>query len=57
MGQQPFLKKQLINKLPLPNAEFIDKYGLYLPNHANLSHKDVDIISKHLINSAKPIFY
>jgi len=40
----------------LPNAEFVDKYGLYLPNHANLSIKDIDFISKNFLSSAVPIY-
>ena len=54
MGQQPFWKSKFINKYKLPNAEFIDKYGLYLPNHANLSLKDIDFICKNFILVAKP---
>ena len=57
MGQQPFLKSKQIIKNKLPSAEFIDKHGLYLPNHANLSIKDVDFICKHFQSSAKPIFF
>ena len=57
MGQQPFWKNSLSKKNKLPNAEFIDKYGLYLPNHANLSLEDIDFISKHFSKSAKPIFF
>ena len=57
MGQQPFLKSKLIIKNKLPSAEFIDKHGLYLPNHANLTIKDVDFICKHFQLSAKPIFF
>ena len=40
MGQQPFWRKKSKNNYQLPNAEFINKYGLYLPNHANLSFKE-----------------
>ena len=39
------------NKPSLPNAEFIDKYGIYLPNHANLSSKDIDFICKNFKNT------
>ena len=38
------------------NANFINKNGLYLPNHANLSISDVDYISNNFIKIAKPIF-
>ena len=56
MGQQPFWKNSLSKKNKLPNAEFIDKYGLYLPNHANLSLEDIGFISKHFSKYAKPKF-
>ena len=57
MAQQPFIKKQLVNPFKLPNAKFINNFGLYLPNHANLSHNDIDYICDNFIKSAKPIFY
>ena len=57
IGQQPFWKNRLSKKNKLPNADFVDKYGLYLPNHANLSVNDIDFICKHFIKYAKPIFF
>ena len=57
MGQQPFWRKTLIKIDKLPNAQFVDRYALYLPNHANLSIKDVDIISNYFSKSAIPIFF
>jgi CDP-4-dehydro-6-deoxyglucose reductase, E1 len=57
MGQQPFLKTKKVIKKNLNFAKFIDKNGIYLPNHANLSLKDVDYISDHFNNIAKPIFF
>ena len=57
MGQQPFWKKKTNTKNSLPNAEFINKYGLYLPNHANLSIEDIDFICKNFNISGKPIFF
>ncbi|MBI29389.1 MAG: aminotransferase DegT [Pelagibacteraceae bacterium] len=57
MGQQPFWRKAEKNKHKLSNAKFVDKYGLYLPNHANLSLKDIDFISKNFSILAKPIFF
>ena len=56
MGQQTFLKSKKIIKDGLFNANFINKNGLYLPNHANLSLSDVDYISNNFIKIAKPIF-
>jgi CDP-4-dehydro-6-deoxyglucose reductase, E1 len=57
MGQQPFWRKKAKNNSLLPNAEFINQYGLYLPNHANLSFKDIDYICKNFNYCAKPIFF
>ena len=58
MGQQPFLKlkiKKSDNKLL--NADFINKYGLYLPNHAKLNLDDINYICKNLTKIAEPIFF
>ncbi len=55
MGQQPFLQKITSNKKDLKNAQFVDKYGIYLPNHANISFKNIDNISKIFNSIAKPI--
>tara|TARA_B110000483_G_C18164333_1_gene530571 strand:+ start:126 stop:1298 length:1173 start_codon:yes stop_codon:yes gene_type:complete len=57
MAQQPFLKRNIKKINHLDNAEFVDKYGIYLPNHANLSLKDVDYISNKFLQIAKPIFF
>ena len=57
MGHQPFLKNKLPKNKKLPNAEFVDKYGIYLPNHANLTSSDIKFISKHFLSIAIPIFF
>jgi len=57
MGQQPFWKKKFINQKKLSNAKFVHKYGLYLPNHANINQFDIDHISKCFKSVAKPIFF
>ena len=57
MGQQPFWKKKLINPEKLSNAKFVHRYGLYLPNHANINKIDIDYISKCFSSVAKPIFF
>ena len=58
MGNQPFLKlKTYKYKNNLPNAEFIDRYGLYLPNHAKFNFNDIDYICKNFTQIAKPIFF
>lgn len=55
MGQQPFLKKICSNKKELINAKFVNEYGIYLPNHANIGFKDIDLISKEFKSVAVPI--
>ena len=57
IGQQPFIKKNIKRVLNLDNAKFVDKYGIYLPNHTNLSLQDIDFISKKFLNIAQPIFF
>ena len=57
MGQQPFWKKKFNNQPKLKNASFVNKYGLYLPNHANLEVSDIDYIVKCFKFIAKPIFF
>ena len=57
MGQQPFLNSKKIIKKDFIFAKFIDKNGIYLPNHANLSLNDVEYISDHLNHVAEPIFF
>ena len=53
MGQQPFWLKK--HKKPiLPNAEKIHQYGLYLPNHENLTQKQVKYICEKVKFKALP---
>ena len=39
------------------NSEFVDTHGLYLPNHANLTFKDVDFICKTFFENCKTNFF
>ena len=57
MGQQPFWKKKFNKQKKLKNAYFVNQYGIYLPNHASLSFKDIDYIAKCFKHIAKPIFF
>ena len=57
IGQQPFIKKNIKRIFNLDNAKFVDKYGIYLPNHTNLSLQDIDFISKKFSNIAQPISF
>ena len=54
MGQQPFLKKIKFNKEDLKNAKLVDRYGIYLPNHANLSSDDINYVTKEFKLVAEP---
>ena len=54
MGQQPFLKKRSFNNKDLVNSKYVDKYGIYLPNHANLKFKDIDYVSRVFKKIAEP---
>ena len=49
MGVQPFYVK-LYGKKILKNADIVDKYGMYIPNHPELSSNDIlkvcDIINR-----------
>ena len=57
MAQQPFCINKSINKEKLKNAEFVDRYGLYLPNHANITKLDIDYITNCFLDVAEPIFF
>ena len=54
MGQQPFLKKRSFRNKDLVNSKYVDKYGIYLPNHANLKFKDIDYVSRVFKKIAEP---
>tara|TARA_X000000368_G_C22991450_1_gene694546 strand:+ start:285 stop:1451 length:1167 start_codon:yes stop_codon:yes gene_type:complete len=53
MGQQPFWIKKYKRPI-LPNAEKVHKFGLYLPNHENLTAKQVEYICDKVKIIAKP---
>ena len=53
MGQQPFWIKKYKRPI-LPNAEKVHKFGLYLPNHENLTAKQVKYICDKVKIIAKP---
>ena len=54
MGQQPFLKKRSFSNKDLINSKYVDAYGIYLPNHANLKFKDIDYVSRVFKKVAEP---
>lgn len=49
MGSQPFYVKKY-GALKLPNASIVDDYGMYIPNHPDLTEADIlkvcDIVNK-----------
>ncbi len=49
MGTQPFYIKHTGAPCYLKNADIVDKYGFYVPNHPDLREKDIEFICK-LIN-------
>ena len=55
MAQQPFLKKISFDRKELNNAKFVDKFGIYLPNHANIKLQNIDYISKIFKSIAIPV--
>jgi CDP-6-deoxy-D-xylo-4-hexulose-3-dehydrase len=57
MAMQPFCLNKSINKEKLKNSEFVDRYGLYLPNHAKITLSDIDHITKCFLDIAEPIFF
>jgi len=44
IGQQPFWKRKY-GETKLKNADIVNDYGLYIPNHHSLSESDITIIS------------
>lgn len=57
IANQPYIKKLNILSSNLDNADFVDKFGIYLPNHANLKPEDIDHICKHFSFIGKPVFF
>ena len=54
MGRQPFwIKKHGVTHLPV--ADKVHDFGLYLPNHANISAEDITYVAKHFREVAHPI--
>jgi len=51
MATKPMWIYEYPTRLSLPNCELIEKYGFYIPNHQDLSKKDIseiiDIINKY----------
>lgn len=49
MGNQPMYVKEYGNKA-MKNADVLDLFGMYVPNHPELKHEDIDLIS-NIVNS------
>lgn len=54
IGRQPFWAK-LFGELSLPNADIVHQYGIYLPNHSNMSIDDVDYVCEVFNQVANPL--
>lgn len=53
MGRQPFwIKKYGVTHLPV--ADKVHDFGLYLPNHANITPEDIAYVAKHFREVAQP---
>ena len=53
MGRQPFwIKKFGVTHLPV--ADKVHDFGLYLPNHANITPEDIAYVAKHFREVAQP---
>lgn len=58
MSRQPFIKNKFLNQNDkFTNSDVVDKYGIYLPNHKNLSFKEIIFICDCLKKISKPIFF
>lgn len=51
MGKQPFFKRSVGYSVTLPNSSIVDSCGIYVPNHAYLTSKDIELIYT-IINKA-----
>lgn len=56
IGRHPFWVKKYGNCI-LKNADIVHEFGLYLPNHYNLSSNDIFFISKKFKEIAVPKFF
>jgi len=56
IGRHPFWIKKYGN-CTLKNADIIHEFGLYLPNHYNLSKNDIFFISQKFKEIAVPKFF
>lgn len=54
IGRHPFWIKAYGN-LSLKNADLIHDYGMYLPNHANMTLEDVDYVCDKFLHTAQPL--
>lgn len=53
MGRQPFwIKKYGVTHLPV--ADKVHDFGLYLPNHANITPEDIAYVARHFREVAQP---
>jgi CDP-6-deoxy-D-xylo-4-hexulose-3-dehydrase len=56
IGRHPFWVKRF-KTCKLKNADIIHKYGIYLPNHQNMTVHDIKYICKKFLEIAKPMYF
>jgi len=49
IAKQPFIKPYLKYKTDTPMADLIDDFGFYVPNHPNLSEKQITYVCKKIL--------
>jgi len=57
VGRHPFWVRKMGRETRLPNADVVHDYGLYLPNHCNLSVGDIRHVARNFKDVAKPKFF
>ena len=58
VSRQPFMKNKFLNqKDKFVNSDIIDRHGIYLPNHKNLSSKEIIFVCDCIKKIGKPIFF
>lgn len=53
IGRQPFWTRRY-GAVPLPNADIVHRYGMYLPNHIGLTRADIEFVVHEFNRKAIP---
>ena len=57
IARQPVWLKNYGSKKDLPNSDIVHDFGIYLPNHANLTLKEINFITTIFKKIARPKFF